>query len=285
MNNQWIITFSKIINSKTGLSVGPDHIHTSVQREFYIPEAESGKPLFLHHYRGPFFIDIPQDDYEKLSSGEVSPEEYINTAHWAFGFYHGGASMTSGGYFRPLEDTPGITDTAKIYRFMRVISCEGNYRASGYNPTVERCEKCSIDKCPFSDHKGNCGNYSGEITRPDGRIKLYRAISKLLKEFDKSYNLGSFYFYESLKENEFLLSPCSFVKNEFALYISDSLVRKLLYNPDGNWDFNHMVREMDMFVKGFSYRDGKRLIGSQKAFDAALDEFGIRKVWDKLEDF
>ena len=284
MNNQWIVTFSKIINSKTGLPVGPDHIHASVQREFYIPEAESGKPLFLHHYRGPFFIDIPQDDYERLATGQVSPEDYINSSQWMFGYYHGGASMTSGGYFRPLEDTPGINDRDKIYRFMHIIACEGNYRASGYTPTAERCQQCSVEKCPFSYHKGNRGNYARDVARPDGRVKLYRAINKLLMEFG-NHRLRSFYFSDELKANEFLIRPCSFQKKAWDLYISASLVRELLYNPDDNWDFDNMAREMAMYIKGFSYRDGKRLIGSQKDLDAALDEFGIRKVWDKLKDF
>lgn len=282
MSNNWIITFTKIIYQKTGLPVSPDHVHISERRQYYIPQAEPGHPLFLHHYRGPYFIDIHPDDYEKLSSGKVSTEEYINNAYWAFGYYWGGGNMISGGYFTPLENTPGLNNREKIYRFMTIIACEGNNRASGYTPTFERCSKCSIEKCPFSIHKGNYGNYSHEIPRPDGRKDFVKIVAKRLRS-NYGYKLEYVIFcLDVIPENDFMLLP-NYTERSFILYISDQLVKKLLYHVHSTQELEQVVGNMNMYV-GTSYvHDKKRLITSKEDFNTALEEFDIIKEWEKWE--
>ena len=223
-----IIKLAKGLTNLTGLAVSPEHIHLSSRRYYYIPEASPNHPLFLHHYRGPFFVDIPKEDYDKLVKGDMSPEEYIENANWCFGYYWGGGSMISGGYFMPMD----IHDKERIHRYMKILACTGCARVSGYRPSEERCSSCELDNCPFSHFKKS----SEELFLPDDRLKLFEILSVVIAN-KFGYSIKGLTSSERLASDEIVLYP-NFSEETFQLVISDKLAFDLLAHPrskDFDW--------------------------------------------------
>ena len=122
-NNVNVNNFATELSELIGQHIGLDHIHPSTEgRYYYIQAPKTGAPMLLHHYRGPFFIDIHPDDLEDISSGKVSAHEYITSANWQVGYYWGGGSMVGGGYYQPI-DLVGRRD--EVRRYLQILSCRG----------------------------------------------------------------------------------------------------------------------------------------------------------------
>ena len=276
---KFIESLANILSQKTGLCITADHVHKASRREYYIPEAEAGKPLVLHHYRGPFFLEIPGEDWEKLEKGILSPEDYVETSKWHYGYYWGGGSMIGGGYFRPLEEGLGINEKERISRFMRVIQCEGKNLASGFYPTEETCMRCMVTDCPFSNYKGNKGNYAGEIPRKDARVTF---LTELEKQIRGPYVINILCSSSTVvAKDEVILCPSTWSRS-FRAYVGDELVRYLLYNPE--CDVATIAKEVKVFVAE-SYYEGKRiLIKDEEDFERALREFKVIESWEKWEN-
>ena len=101
MENININSFATELSKLIGQHIGLDNIHPSTKgRSYYIQAPKAGAPMLLHHYRGPFFIDIHPDDFEALASGNVSAHDYIASADWQVGYYWGGSSMKFAVIFR-----------------------------------------------------------------------------------------------------------------------------------------------------------------------------------------
>jgi hypothetical protein len=283
MKEEILRELSAIITEKSGLHVGYDHIHESNRRYYYIPEADEGKPLFLHHYRGPFFVDIPKADWHKLETGEISPREYVDTAHWYFGYYWGGGNMYTGGYFTPLECTAGIHDKEKIRRIMKPFSCKGSFLASGYRPTAEQCQKCDITSCPFSSDPVKVPEEPSEIkSLPDNRGDFFDAVNAFIKK-EYGYKLHGMCAGENIPLDEVKLYPNS-SERTFELYIGDEYVKELLYDPKiagFNWD--REVEAKKLYVCK-PYTGEKMLIESPEDFHKALIDLEIIKMWEEEEE-
>jgi hypothetical protein len=280
MEKSILAELATIVSEKTGLHIHPDNIHKSGRRFYYIPEADPGRPLFLHHYRGPFFIDLPQDDWKKLEKGEISPLEYVNTAHWNFGYYWGGGSMITGGYFTPLEFTTGINDKEKIYRIMTILSCRGSFLASGYRPSKEECEKCNVSECPYSAVVEKAAPlYSDVLRLPDNRRDFFKAVYDfVLKEY--GYELHGMCCSDMIPKDEIILYP-NYGERTFELYIGDEFVKELLYNPyiEGyNWDRTVEIMKLSI---GKRFDTQFMLIESPEDFKHALVDFKILDKWDE----
>ena len=258
----FITPLADIVSEKTGLEILPEHVHISSRRSFYIPETDPGRPLLLHHYRGPFFIEINYDDWEKLITGAISPLEYVNTSHWYYGYYWGGGSSINGGYFTPLEDKEGINDKEKVFNFMNILACRGSYLTTGYEPSEDDCSCCEVTECPYS--KVSFMPYPLRVnTLPDNRWYFFKALHHYIrKTFD--YEIRGMSCSETVLPNEIVLYR-NYCERSFEVYVSDRTIKDLLYTKyaeDFNWD---------VFVKTFNLYVGKRLTNKKIFIEDPID--------------
>lgn len=220
-----------------GQRIGVEHIHPNKEdRYYYIQAPEPGVPLLLHHYRGPFFIDIHPDDYEKITSGLISPHDYIVTANWQVGYFWGGGSMVNGGYYQPMNL---IKENAEVRRYLKILSCRGHYHSCGYMPTEENCNNCTIENCPFSKYK--TGNWDNENQEHDPRRDLFKALCERFEKANPGYTFRGF-LCGDIPDDEIWLNPNSHFTAEdpfeLTAYASKRVIRSLLTHeiePE-NWE-------------------------------------------------
>ena len=171
--------FAEEMSNLIGQRIKPDDIHSSTGWFYYIQMPKTGSPMLLHHYRGPFFVDMNPVDYQKIVSGEISPHDYIYSANWLVGYYWGGWSMIGGGYYQPLDI---IGRNEEVRRYLKILSCRGGLKASGYMPSEENCSVCEVSNCSFS--RFSEGNNTEELQEDDPRKDLF---NYLLKRFEIEY--------------------------------------------------------------------------------------------------
>ena len=225
------------LSELTGQNIGTEHIHaTTEDRFYYIQAPEPGVPLLLHHYRGPFFIDIHPDDYEKIASGVISPHDYIVTANWQVGYFWGGGSMVSGGYYQPMDI---VGKKEEVQRYLKILSCRGHFHSCGYMPSEETCQKCNIEDCPFSKFKE--GNWDNENQEPDPRRDFFNALRMRFEKENPGYSFRGF-LCGKIPDDEILLNPNSRYDEEqpyeFTAYASRTVIRALLTHEvtPRNWE-------------------------------------------------
>ena len=279
MNALILKELSKILTEKTGLDISFENIHEASRIFFYIPEADPGRPLFLHHYRGPFFVQIPKADWHKLETGEISPLEYIDTAHWYFGFYW----AYHGGYFTPLECTAGIHDKELIRRVMKPFSCRGCSLVSGYRPTKSTCLMCDLTYCPYSAvAEKTVGETSELADLPDNRRDFFEAVDRFLQK-ESGYELKGLFYSENMPIDEIELIPNK-LDRSFRLIIGDQYVKQLFYFPmiaGFNWDREVEAKKIRVFNPAI---DKSILIESPEDFERALNELEIIATWEAEEE-
>ena len=276
----FITPLADIVSEKTGLEILPEHIHISTRRSFYIPETDPGKPLLLHHYRGPYFIEINYYDWEKLITGVITPLEYVNTSYWYYGYYWGGGSSLTGGYFTPLEDTEGINDKEKVYRFMSILKCRGNFISSGVTPTEEDCKNCDVPNCPYSK--------VGDMPYPlrvsvldDNRFSFFKALYRHI-ENTYGYQIHGMSCSEKVLPNEIVLYR-NYNERTFEAYVSDRTIKGLLYNKfEKKFSWDTIVKTFNLFV-GKRFTDKKIFIEDPIDFEEALHMLKILDDW-KVEE-
>lgn len=238
-----LINFATELSTIIGRHIGLDHIHTSTNgRTGYIPAPEAGAPLLLHHYRGPFFVDIHPDDLKNIMSGKVNSHDYIYSAAWLVGYYWGGPSTIDGGYFQPMDI---IGKQVEVRRYLQILSCRGHYISSGYMPFEGHCQECSLESCPFSNYKE--GSWENEVEEYDPRIDFFNAAVRLLKNQIPGY---SFVYVDShgFTDDTLVLVPYPRFDASKPLSFSLRASRSLL------WDLlKHKVvpENFDEYVKGF----------------------------------
>ena len=226
--------FANELSELIGQHIGLDHIHPSTEgRYYYIQAPKSGAPMLLHHYRGPFFIDIHPDDYESIASGNVSARDFIASANWQVGYYWGGGSMVGGGYYQPI-DIIGRKD--EVRRYLQILSCRGNWLSSGYMPTEENgCNNCSVNNCKFKH-----GSWDDEMAEHDPRLDLFKALCKRFEQENPGYTLCGF-LCGGIPDGEIWIDPNGhYTEDEpftFTAHASASVIRSLLMHetePE-NW--------------------------------------------------
>ena len=216
---------------------------------YYIQAPKVGAPMLLHHYRGPFFIDIHPDDFEALTSGKISAHEYISSANWQVGYYWGGGCMVGGGYYQPL-DLVGRRD--EVRRYLQILSCRGSKVSCGYMPSEQSCANCSVENCPFSEYKE--GSWDEEMREHDPRCDLFKALCERFKQENPGYTLRGF-LCGGIPDGEIWLTPNGRYTVEepfsFMAYASESLIRTLLMHESEpeNWT---------EYAKSFQFRVHKR---------------------------
>ena len=229
--------FAKELSTIIGQSITLEHIHpTTGGRFYYIQAPEEGSPMLLHHYRGPYFVDMHPNDIGKIETGKISPHDYIMTANWLVGYYWGGGSMVGGGFYQPMDI---VDNQDEVQRYLKILRCRGQRLASGYMPTERQCLECSVNDCPFSRFK--TGSWENEMKEDDPRITLFNALRiRFEKEFP-GYTFRGF-LCSKISDDTIMLSPNGRFQEKdpyaFTIYASENVIRGLLMKriqPE-NWD-------------------------------------------------
>jgi len=241
--NPNLVNFAQELSIIVDQPIGLDHIHTCVDGRYYYTQApKAGAPMLLHHYRGPFFVDIHPDDLKALMEGTVSAHDYIHTANWLVGYYWGGGNMIGGGYYQPMDI---VNRYEEVRRYFKILSCRGNRLSSGYMPTEEMCSKCSVQNCPFSKYK--TGNWEDEMREPDPRMDLFHAICRRFETGMPDYKVRG-YLCGGVEENSVCFSANGHYSDDdpftFTVYVSQNLVQDLLMHNVEPTDWDEFVSTM-----------------------------------------
>ena len=235
--NPYLVDFASQISMIVDQPIAPDHIYASTEgREYYIQAPLKGAPILLNHYRGAFCIDIHPDDLKKIQKGEISPSEYIRSSKWQIGFYWGGPSMVSGGYYQPCNI---VEQQEKVQRYFKILSCRGHRCASGNMPTEAKCAACPVDNCPFSVYK--TGDWESEFKEFDPRLKFFNALLERFEKEAPGYTLRGFLCTDCDDDQIILVPNGRYIESEpksFVAYASKNTIRALLMRtvaPD-DWD-------------------------------------------------
>lgn len=277
MKLTWLDKFATAIKEMTGIYLGTDHIHSDYNGwYYYIKEKslEDNHPLLMMHYRGPMFAVIPYEEYSLLERGEIDPVDYINNARWSYGYYWGGGSMLGGVFWQPLEDGTGIKNKDMISRYLNILSCRTMARSSGYKAPLERCQKCSVDSCPFSQHaeKNADADWDKEIKEHNYRIDLSNAFATRIKE-ELNLNLVDVYCYHG---DHALVIPADRKLGDCFLYLPVKLLNDVLYNP-GDRDWKAIAEEL-LFEFGVMM-EKDRLVYDPEEAEVPVAKF-CRNFWD-----
>lgn len=272
----WKDKFAAQITAYTGHHIGVDHIHSDSNGWYYYIQKKSlaaNHPLLMKHYRSPLFAVIPYQEYILLEKGELDPIAYIDNAKWSYGYYWGGGSMLGGAFWQPLEEGTGIHDKEKISRYLTILSCRTNRNSSGYMPTQERCQKCSVSNCPFSPYaeKNMYADWALEVKEYDYRADLFRAVIKRVEE-ELLLNVSGVFCYDG---NNALLIPNDRELKSCALYLPVNILNDILYNP-GERDWEAMASEF-MFELGVTMK-AERLLIIPEELSVTAAEF-CRNFW------
>ena len=242
--------FATEMSDLIGQHIGPDHIHASTGRYFYTQMPKAGSPMLLHHYQGPFFIDLNRRDYDRIIKGEITPHMYIYSANWLVGYFWGGSSMIGGSYYQPMDI---VLNKEKVRRYLKILACRGNYRSTGYYPSSDECKECGISDCPFSRLTGD---WSKELKEEDPRINLF---NKLLERFENEYppfTLRGFLCGDIPTYEIWLRPNRRFSSNDeysFVCYASSTLIQSILMREV-------LLTECDINDLKFKIQDGDRSI-------------------------
>ena len=212
-------------------------IWTNERIYYYIQGALEMHPMLLNHYRGGYFVEMNPKDLEKLKKGEISPSDYIRQANWLVGYFWGGGSMVGGGYYQPMNI---LDDREKVQKYLKTLDCRGTTGACHYMPSKERCKRCPLTECWFSDHKE--GRREDDIPEPDPRHDLFKALRNRFEKEYPGYTLRGLCCSESLDDDQAFFSPNGrFVEEDprsFLVFASDNVIRSILMHtvePE-NWE-------------------------------------------------
>ncbi len=218
--NNFVNEFVKELSEITGQCIRLEHIHPSTEgRYYYIQAPRENAPMLLHHYRGPFFLDIHPNDWANISSGKISAHKYIESANWQIGFYLGGGSMLRGGYYHPYD----IIDHKDVRNYLKMLARH---------------------------------DYWDDLSEPDPRVEFFEALSERFGQENPGYALKDFFCGE-IPEREIWIRPTTrlFYRDgepfAFKAYCSKNVIQDLLMHETepGNW--------ID-FAKEFQFRICKR---------------------------
>lgn len=272
----WKKEFVTVVSELAGYSVREEDIHSDkVGWHYYIPakSMQEGRPLFLIHYRGPAFIVIPYKEFEALENGDINPEDYIENSRWCFGYYWGGGSMIGGSFWQPLESGKGIHDTAKISRYLNILSCRTRKRIAGATPTAEQCKNCFAQGCPIQI----MGVFASEIPEVDYRVKLFKALSERAEK-----KLGvklKGLVCSDLPEHTVIITPD--YKGTCCVTIPKKLNVELLNNPDkfAEIDWKDFSKQFNFELR---YADKSYSLETREQVKEILEAIGILKEWKKI---
>lgn len=250
MNKDVLQELSTKISRLIDYHLGADHIHY-IQEDgsgyyYYIQNLKPGYPVLAMHYRGTLMLVLPFRDAHQLSTREVSVDDYIKNSHFNYGYYWGGGSMISGGYWQPLEDKTGIHNRGRICRYLHILYCRTSKVSCGYDPREERCRKCPLDatKCPFSP-LNQTGTWENEVQETDRRLELFQAINSRL-EAELGFSISSRISHNG-DRNDLILIP-GLEPDTVIAHVNRDLLNDLLYHPDEVHDWKQMAQNFTIVL-------------------------------------
>ncbi len=249
ITNPNIQVLAHIISDTTGINLTCEHIHANTEgRSYYTQAPKRMAPMLLHHYRGPFFIDMHPDDIRAIVEGEISAQGYVDSANWQIGYYWGGGSMVSGGYYQPLD----IHDE-RLPRYLQILACRGTSYASHYMPDADKCGNCPyVNDCPFSAYSPRHDDWSKEIPEYDPRVDFFQALArKFERRFGPEYKLHGFSCGNLVgKDEAWLFDNPHFVEGPFELRVSvnDEVIRDLLMREVKPEDWDEYAKRFKFLV-------------------------------------
>ena len=228
MESNNIMKFANELGEIVDQPIGLDHIYISVEgRTYYIQPPKVGAPMLLHHYRGPFFVDLHPDDYNRIVNGEISAHEYILSANWLIGYYWGGGSMIGGGYYQPFDI---VGRKEEVRRYFKILSCRGNWISSLYMPSEAKCAACPLENCPFSESKE--GDWEKEMPEVDLRVDLLKRLIRRFEQEYSGYTLRGMHCGAGIPDGTIVLNPNWHESEDepysFMVCISSSVIQSLL---------------------------------------------------------
>ena len=250
---------AKVVSEKTGLNIREDHVHVSERRFYYIQELKPGYAYCLHHYRGPYFVEVNRKDMEKMEKEETSVEDFVNSTQWLYGYFWGSGSMISGGYYTPLEKKTGINDKDLIGRVMASIAKVGASYSSG---------------SPLTDGEKEEWDRIKETYLNDPRADFFKKADELIHS-RYGYNLRGF-LCDDLPENEMMLFNNSSSRT-FELFLSEENIWNLLIGKE-------ILKPEEMkVIVGKSFSSKKMEVKSPEDFINVLFCLEITRDWEEQE--
>lgn len=286
--------FAQELTNLIGQPIGVGQIFPSSEGRFYYIQAPlAGAPMLLHHYRGSFFVDINPDDYEKLANGDLEPQEYIRTANWQVGYYWGGGGMISGGYYQPL-DIIGKQETVR--RYLRILSCRGRRRSSGYMPAETECQHCFVTGCPLSPYNETLRGLfrAEEIEEYDPRVDFFNSLYLRFQAEHPDYSLRGFFCQSNMAgDSQILLVPNGHFKKEeafsYTAYASEKVIRDLLMRTVSPSDWGEYAKSFEfvLFQRGSSEylevtQENLKAVSASEDYCATKKKNWLMKLWKKI---
>ena len=283
MNNKNLKLFAKELSNLVGQPITSQNIHANESgRFYYIQPTKKGYPMLLHHYRGPFFVDMHPDDLADLLNGKIDAIQYITNANWQIGYFWGGGSMIGGGFYQPYDIVKNKQETR---RYFQILSCRGRRIASGHVPYKETCDQCFVDNCPFSKYKK--GNWEDELKEFDPRVSFLEALVKRFEAEYPGYTIRG--FLSSKIPDDQILVKANFHYGDdpysFLAYASENTIRSLLIHevePE-NWD--EFANKFSFMHSEIGYTSQKPVSLEQiKAIFAEIDSKNTNSQTQVVED-
>lgn len=241
------------LSEVVGQKITYDHVHPLSEGRYYYTQApEEGFPMLLRHYRGVYCLDIHPRDFKKLEMGEITPQEYINSAKFLVGYYWGGGSVFYGAYYQPLDI---VNKKEEVQRYLQILNCRGNRRSSGHTPDFEECTNCSVEKCPMSNFKN--GAWDKEIQEVDYRKDFYKAL--VIRMNYQSYKIARMYTGNEVPENSIYLMPLvndsSIENTKIEARISVKTMNALMKQEIKPDDWNKYIEKFNIYVFDYYQRE------------------------------
>lgn len=250
MENSNISKFAQEMSELVNQKILEENVHPSKGRSYYIQPPKAGSPMLLHHYRGPFCIDMNPEDFSALQDGKISAHDYITSANWQVGYFWGGIGMLGGGYYQPI-DIIGRKD--EVRRYLQILSCRGYNHSSGYMPPEKDCLECCVSSCPFSRYKE--GDWEAELEEHDPRLDLFKALYKRFGSENPGYVICGFSCYSDIPENEIWLEATSRYPYDsmkgFMAYASSSVIRSLLMHETSPENWEEYAEHFEFYIRMF----------------------------------
>ena len=222
-NSNWKKDFSEKVSSFIGHQIGIDNINSDASvYHCYIKFLYPARPLILVDSKGVLFAVLPNIDYQKLESGTISVEEYLNSSFFYFGYARNTGYLT-GVYWQPLENNilPKIVDREKIYRYLKLLICKSTskYKCSSCKLNSTFCPLCKPDPVDA---------WKKEVNEYDQRLIFFESLKKQLKKmgFDVAYFSST---------DSGLEVRLNIIGSKTIPYVPQWLLNDMLYHPERDW--------------------------------------------------
>ena len=225
----------------------------------YVQNPKVGAPMLLNRDFGRptfFFVFIHPDDFEKISSGEVTPHDYIYSANWQIGYLWGGDTMIGGGYYQPFDI---VNHAEEVRMYFKELACRGHYRESGGLPSKDQCKACKLEKCMISEYKERTSK--SKIPEYDPRVDFFKALRSRFKTEFPGYRFRSdFECTKSIENDTINIRRMIRVRKDapysFSVQCSADVIRSLMMRETVPEDWDEYAKKFKIRLFNFYNPEG-----------------------------